>query len=218
MVGARLVGENPEGARKRLNTDVEGGEVRAEFKTNGRGKGRLAEDQAQAVIVKPLPVLTGKAANESEVRLEVLAHVTKAADVFRGDLRGHSGIRGQPRDDVAYRETVPGAAASLVLQQVGQRATPDHDAAEVAVLALKAHVSDNAKECGLFRSARQDRQALAQPAGTVPQVVDVAVAAGLEVDDELEAVVLADALDKPEGLEASQATAVDAYGNRVVGD
>lgn len=58
----------------------------------------------------------------------------------------------------------------------------------------------------------------AEPAGTVPHVVYVAVISRLKVDDKLEAVVFADALHETKGLEALQALAVHAYGNGVVWD
>ncbi|WP_232726320.1 hypothetical protein [Prevotella intermedia] len=63
-----------------------------------------------------------------------------------------------------------------------------------------------------------DRDGLSEPLGAAADVVDVAVAARLEVDAEVETVVAADALLEAQGLQRGKTGFTDADGDGGLGN
>ena len=119
MVVLRDVREYLGGTGKRLNPRLEGDEVALELKPDRIGKLGLAEDKTRAVVVKPFLVLPGKAADEVEVRLVVLADVSHGVTVLRIGQKFDARLLAQFANDVRQRPVKPRVAVLTVLEQVG---------------------------------------------------------------------------------------------------
>ena len=212
----RDVREHLGGARKRLHPRLEGDEVALELQPHRIGKPGLAEDQARAVVVKPFLVLPGKAADEVEVRLVVLADVAHGVAVLGVGQQPHARLGAQLPNDVGQRPVEPRVAVLAVLKQVGGGEARHAQAAPVEALLAGAHLGHHAEEERVAALPFVGEQALAQPFGAVLEPFDVPRARGVEVKQEFEAVVVVDGLVKFERLERVQPLAVDADGDVVV--
>ena len=121
MVVLRDVREYLGGTRKRLNPRLEGDEVALELKPDRIGKLGLAEDKTRAVVVKPFLVLPGKAADEVEVRLVVLADVSHGVTVLGIGQKLDARLLAQFANDVRQRSVKPRVAVLAILEQVGAK-------------------------------------------------------------------------------------------------
>jgi len=195
-----MVGEHLLGTGKRLQPYLKGRQRRAVLQLHRlRGVLGAAEDERGAVIVHPLLILEGKTADEVEVRLVILADVVELLPVGRIQSQLHIRLPAERPHHLANGLLEPREAARSRLHAVGGGVARDEDEAKVAALAVKAHVGDHTQEDGLVGG--MDRDGLSEPLGAAADVVDVAVAARLEVDAEVETVVAADALLEAQGLQ-----------------
>ena len=119
MVVLRDVREYLGGTRKRLHPRLEADQVAFELQPDRIGKLGLAEDKTRAVVVKPFLVLPGKAADEVEVRLVVLADVSHGVTVLRIGQKLDARLLAQFANDVGQRPVKPRVAVLTVLEQVG---------------------------------------------------------------------------------------------------
>ena len=212
-----MVGEHLLGTGKRLQAYLKGRERRAilQFYRLRRILG-AAEYERGAVIVHPLLILEGKTADEVEVRLIVLADVVELLPVGGVQSQLHIRLPAERPHHVADGLIEPREAARSRLHAVGGGVARDEDEAKVAALSVKAHVSDHTQEDGLVGG--MDRDGLSEPLGAAADVVDVAVAARLEVDAEVEAVVAADALLEAQGLQRGKTGFTDTDGDGGLGN
>ena len=121
VVVLRDVREYLGGTGKRLNPSLEADQVAFELQPDRIGKLGLAEDKTRAVVVKPLLVLPGKAADEVEVRLVVLADVTHGVTVLRIGQKLDARLLAQFANDVRQRSVKPRVAVLTILEQVGAK-------------------------------------------------------------------------------------------------
>ena len=121
MVVLRDVREYLGGTGKRLHPRLEADKVTLELQPDRIGKLGLAEDKTRAVVVKPLLVLPGKATDEVEVRLVVLADVTHGVTVLRIGQKLDARLLAQFANDVRQRSVKPRVAVLTILEQVGAK-------------------------------------------------------------------------------------------------
>ena len=119
MVVLRDVREYLGGTRKRLHPRLEADQVALELQPDRIGKFGLAENKTRAVVVKPFLVLPGKAADEVEVRLVVLADVSHGVTILRIGQKFDARLLAQFAHDVRQRPVKPRVAVLTVLEQVG---------------------------------------------------------------------------------------------------